>query len=441
MKIALIADVHGNLPALEAVLRHAHDKGVDECWNLGDMVGYGPFPDECVALLRQSCRQHVAGNYDRKVLSKKKLEKMRERAKDRDKLFSLEWTMGHLSDSSLDFIRSLPSVQPVESDGRRVLLVHGSPESDDDGLSPSTPAARLEELSRLTDAELVLCGHTHIFFDRLAAGVRFVNPGGTGRSFDGDARASYCLVDIAKEIVTVEHFRLDYDVDGLAQAMQDRGFSERLVRSLREGRGLDEVDDTAGSTGAQEVVARALEVGIRHKFDQGHALQVTALALKIFDGLNDEHGLTSRERLYLQCGGLLHDVAFAQSPDKHHKASRDVVLEAAELPLSRRERIVVGLLARYHRGSLPEKSHRYYGSLSARDRDIVDKLAGILRVADGLDRSHRARVRDVSVGVKEGTIALLLEADDNVSDEERSALLKGDLLQKVFRKILVVRKR
>jgi putative phosphoesterase len=346
MKIALIADVHGNLPALEAVIAHANSHGAEEFWNLGDMVGYGPFPDECVKLLRKTCQRHIFGNYDEKSLSKKKIEKMREKGKDPDKVFSFEWANQHLTEESVEFIRSLPPVQPVDVGGRRVLITHGSPEGTEDSLTPQTPLSRLEELAKLTDAELVVCGHTHIPFDRAAAGVRFVNPGGAGRSFDGDPRASYALVDISPKGIAVEHFRLDFDIDSLASEMRVYNFPERIVRSLLEARSLEELDDTAHAAGAEEVVNRALELGARCKFEKEHALKVTALALKIFDGLSAVHGLTDRERLYLQCGGLLHDIGFSTDPGKHHKVSRDVILEAAELPLSRRERMIVGLLAR-----------------------------------------------------------------------------------------------
>ncbi len=441
MRIALIADVHANLPALESVLAHARLCGADEFWNLGDMVGYGPFPDECVKLLHKICRRNVAGNYDKKVISKKKIEKMREKGKDRDKIFSFEWTLQHLSEEAVDFIRMLPSVQPVDVETRRILITHGSPEGDEDGLTPLTPLSRLEELAKLTDAEMVLCGHTHLPFDRSAAGVRFVNPGGTGRSFDGDIRASYCLLDVSRDHFAVEHFRVKYDSAALFREMKACKFPERLIRSLLEGRSLDELDDSAPSAGADAIVARALDLGAKHKIEKEHALKVTSLALRIFDGLRPVHGLGGRERLYLQCGGLLHDVGFSTDPARHHKAGRDIILEADELPLSRRERIIVGLLARYHRGGMPESGHRYYEEISERDRNIVDVLAGVLRVADGLDRSHGSRVHDITVSWDEGTVTLELEASSGADEEEHYALLKGDLLQNVLKKILVVRRR
>ena len=143
MRVALLADVHGNLPAVEAVLAEARRENVDVCWNLGDLVGYGPFPDETVCRLRAEGVVSIRGNYDRKVLAFPRKRRSWRKRKDPRKYLAFGWAYEQLSVSSRDYLANLPAQRSIRAGGLRLLLTHGSPAADDEALSPDTPPSRL----------------------------------------------------------------------------------------------------------------------------------------------------------------------------------------------------------------------------------------------------------------------------------------------------------
>jgi len=249
MKVALIGDVHGNLPALEAVLADAERRGLATVWNVGDFVGYGPFPDEVVKLLRgRPDTVSIAGNYDLKALKFRKKSGKWQKTKRREKWFAFKWAYDNLSNKSRKYLRSLPKEIRLEAEGWRVLLTHGSPESNKEHLGPDTPAERLRELAKTAEADVVLCGHSHQAFKRRVpgagdgrGGVWFINPGTVGRPDDGDPRASYAVLSITSRRIAAAHHRIAYDVERAAAAVRERGLPEDFARMLLAGRDLDAV--------------------------------------------------------------------------------------------------------------------------------------------------------------------------------------------------------
>ena len=186
MLVALIGDVHGNLPALEAVLADAELRGAETVWNIGDFVGYGAFPDEVVERLRQPGIVNTIGNYDQKVLKFKRKSHTWRKKKLHEKWLAFGWAWEHLSEDSRDFLGSLPDQLRLNVEGHRVLLCHGSPESVDEHLWSTTPKKRMRKLAAMARADLVVCGHSHEPFLRKIADVTFVNTGSVGRPDDGD---------------------------------------------------------------------------------------------------------------------------------------------------------------------------------------------------------------------------------------------------------------
>jgi len=241
VKIALIGDVHANLPALEAVLADARERAVDAIWNVGDFVGYGAFPDEVVRLLQQPHVVSIVGNYDLKVLEfKKKRDKWR-RSKRREKWLAFQWAYEHLSKPSRKFLRSLPEERRLEVGGRRILLTHASPASNDEPLVPDTPDARLRELAGRAEADVVVFGHSHQPFARKVGGVWFINTGSVGRPDDGDPRACYAVLHLSPKRLRAQHHRIDYDVARAAAAIREQGLPQAFERMVLEGRSLDAV--------------------------------------------------------------------------------------------------------------------------------------------------------------------------------------------------------
>ena len=246
MIVALIGDIHANLPALEAVLAHASSRGVQAIWNIGDFVGYGPFPDEVVERVRQEGATSIIGNYDLKVLRFPEKRAKWSRSKKPQKFFAFQWAYEHLSLDNRAYLRSLPEQLRFEAAGYRVLLTHGSPDSNEEPLTPETPAERLRELAssaadELGRPDLIVCGHSHREFARQVEGIWFVNTGSDGRPDDGDPRACYAVKQLSPGYLNVEHFRLEYDLDRAVAAMHANGLPEAFARMLRAGRDLETV--------------------------------------------------------------------------------------------------------------------------------------------------------------------------------------------------------
>jgi putative phosphoesterase len=239
MKVALIGDIHANLPALEAVLDHARSQSIVKVWNVGDSVGYGPFPDEVVQLLRKDNNVlSVLGNYDCKVLEfKQKKEKWR-KSKHPDKYLAFKWTYEHLSKKNRKYLRFLSQEVRMKVKGHRILLTHGSPASDSEPLTPDTPDARLRELTKKLKADIVVVGHSHVPFVRQVDDVWFINTGSVGRPDDGDPRACYAILRFEEDGFQVQHYRVAYDVERTVAAIREHNLPEAFAQMFLQGRAL-----------------------------------------------------------------------------------------------------------------------------------------------------------------------------------------------------------
>jgi len=173
-------------------------------------------------------------------------------------------------------------------------------------------------------------------------------------------------------------------------------------------------------------------------YEVGHSHQVTRLSLLLFDQLHGLHRLNARRRYRLTCAALLHDIGWIEGRKRHHKTALRYIMESSMLPWDRRERLIVGSIARYHRRSRPKLKHDHYAELSRSDRKDVRVLSALLRVADGLDDTHRSNVRDVVCRVTEEQIVIGCRARRNAGAEARKALKKSDLLTDVFDRTLRV---
>ncbi|UCC86961.1 MAG: metallophosphoesterase family protein [Anaerolineales bacterium] len=243
MKIALIGDVHANLPALEAVLAHAHEQGAQAIWHIGDFVGYGAHPDEVVQRLRQAGALSTIGNYDLKTLKFKEKQDKWRGSKRQEKWLAFKWAYENLSKKSRKYLRSLPQEIRMELGGRRLLLTHASPASNEEHLTPDTPEERLKELAKMAKADVIICGHSHQPFARQVDEVWFINTGSVGRPDDGDTRAAYAILDIEPERFEVLHYRLEYDVASAVAAIREHKLPEAFAQMMLQGRSLDEVRD------------------------------------------------------------------------------------------------------------------------------------------------------------------------------------------------------
>ena len=240
MRIAVLSDVHANLHALEAVLAEVDAGGFDAVWFLGDLVGYGPRPNECAALLRERAAICLAGNHDLVVLGKISIS-----AFSGDAAAAALWTQTVLDDD----VRSFLAAREPRAAAPGVELFHASPRDPvwEYVLSDDAAAAAFA----LTEASLVLVGHSHIALElsngddlrgqpapagtqlELGRLRRLLNPGSVGQPRDGDPRAAWLEIDIDARGATFR--RTDYPVGQTQDEMRERGLPEALAARLAFG--------------------------------------------------------------------------------------------------------------------------------------------------------------------------------------------------------------
>jgi exopolyphosphatase/guanosine-5'-triphosphate,3'-diphosphate pyrophosphatase len=168
-----------------------------------------------------------------------------------------------------------------------------------------------------------------------------------------------------------------------------------------------------------------------------HARQVARLSLLMFDALLPIHGLEPRDRELLEYAALLHDAGYWIGAEKHHKHAYYLIREGPLEGFSREEIQIVGLTARYHRGKTPKARHEDYSKLTRDGRRRVNALAALLRVGDGLDRSHAGLVKAMDVVLTESAVTLSLLSDGDLDLELYAAERRADLFRKTFGRELV----
>jgi putative phosphoesterase len=241
MKAALLGDVHANLPALEAVLSHARQQNVSEIWNVGDFVGYGAYPNEVITLLRKYETKSIIGNYDLKVLHFPDKKAKWRKSKRTEKYTAFKWAYKNLKASNRRYLSELSEELRLHVAGWHILLVHGTQFSNEEPLTPFTPNERLEELACMAQADIIICGHSHQPFVRQVDNTWFINTGSVGRPGNGDPRACYAVLELTPGNLSVNHYRLEYDVAQAAAAIRQQGLPEVFAQMILQGCDLDSV--------------------------------------------------------------------------------------------------------------------------------------------------------------------------------------------------------
>jgi len=444
MKVALISDIHANLPALEAILNDAHGRGVEAIWNMGDMLGYGASPNEVVELLLKENAQNIMGNYDSKVLKVKEKKKNWKDEKPPEKWFAYNWTYKNLSKGNRDYLAKLPNEIRMETEGKRILLTHGSPDSDEEHITSETPEERFIEIAEKANADVIIFGHSHLPFKHKVGKVWFINPGSVGRQGDGDPRSSYAILNIKHpNLFRIDFYRVEYDIEMAVEAIHNSGLPELFAQMLLEGKSLEKTKEMSEgkikiTIDDSDKLASSYELAKSCGYESEHADQVMNVALNIFDELQPIHELGQKERFLLQNAAILHDIGWINGQKKHHKSSLRIILEDQTLLFDERERLIIGSITRYHRATLPKKKHAHYSSLEPSERKVVSLLAGILRVADGLDRTHQRIIKSVKCEVTLGKIIIKCLVVRSSEADRQAALDKGQLMEKAFDKKLAI---
>lgn len=254
LKYALISDIHGNLPALEAVLAHIDGRSdVGGLYHLGDLVGYAPWPNEVVARLRERGIPGVAGNYDSTTATDYehcgcRYEDPRQEALSH---LSYAWTRSNVSAETKRWLGALPFRIDLRPSGGHVarptlMLVHGNPVLNTFYWTEDrSDEFCLKMANRLgaRPGDAIAFGHTHRPWHRVVEDVHFVNSGSVGRPKDGNWRAGYVVVEIDDTHVDVELVRVEYDLQEAVGAIRESELPDAFAEQLERGGAGGAADD------------------------------------------------------------------------------------------------------------------------------------------------------------------------------------------------------
>jgi putative phosphoesterase len=232
--VAVITDIHGNLPALQAALARIEELGIERVLCGGDLVGYGPHPDEVCALIAQRGIPTIYGNYDYAIA--RDLEDCGcayVTAHDRELgQRSVDWTLAHTSQDSKDFMRGLPFDLHFQVGSTDAHLVHGSPRKVNEYLFEDKPARLYERLAAAESGSVLVFGHTHKPWVHEYGGVPFVNCGSVGKPKDGDPRGAFAILTPNAGGVAVSIERVAYDADAVAAEIREAGLPSEFADKL-----------------------------------------------------------------------------------------------------------------------------------------------------------------------------------------------------------------
>ena len=233
MRIAIISDIHSNLEALEKTLEIIKQKNVDEIVCLGDIVGYGANPNECLSLIRQNTQHIILGNHDEGAVSLRQIEDFNPYARQ-----AAIWTNDHLTEANKEFIQSLPRITDLNG----LLFAHSSPFEPEEWhylLSPAEAQTNFKHFSQM----ICFVGHSHVpvifsedfWTKEITRGKRFiVNVGSVGQPRDLNPRLSFGIFDA--ESWTYENIRSEFDVKTASEKIRDAGLPKQLAERILIGR-------------------------------------------------------------------------------------------------------------------------------------------------------------------------------------------------------------
>jgi exopolyphosphatase/guanosine-5'-triphosphate,3'-diphosphate pyrophosphatase len=226
--------------------------------------------------------------------------------------------------------------------------------------------------------------------------------------------------------------------------MRKKGLPESHVQVLLQGvplkiiRKQEEALEKKQLWKRKSTIDKVRAVARTFNSDESHAEQDRKLALTIFDQTKRLHPLERKERYWLECAAILHDIGLSRSTKGHHKSTLRLILNDPQLPFTYEERYIIGSIARYHRKALPSKKHFNLKPVNQIEREKITVLSSILRVADALDYSHKSVVQRVNVKLFPNHIVFECVVSGQHDLEEKSVMKKKDLFEKVFKSELTL---
>jgi len=237
MRFAVIGDIHSNIDALKNVLKDINTKNVDFIASTGDLVGYLPFPNEVIQLIRKHGVLAVQGNHDKHFAAVQKMEDAKINSLSDEMIqsnASAIFTSKMITDDNRRFLENLPEKLILECNGLKVLVVHGSPRKIDEYLYENQ--ALLSEVAETVQEDIIICGHTHIPYITKVNNKQFINAGSVGKPKHGNSQSTYVIIDIANGMVNCEIFEVNYNLENIVNAIKEnRMISNQLISMLEQG--------------------------------------------------------------------------------------------------------------------------------------------------------------------------------------------------------------
>lgn len=229
MEIAIISDIHGNILALEAVLKDIKERGIDKIYILGDLAFCGPKPKETLDFIREHLKQHVIiqGNTDEMITKANGEPGDPYTPKKEVMANALRYCQETLSHEDKEFLSHLPLQHKEEIQGLKLLFVHGSPRRINEGITPDIKYSELAKMCEDTDANVIFCGHTHYPIIHQVDKKTIVNVGSVGRPFGENPHAVYVVLDLAnvkQREFSINHFYVKYDLEQAARDLENCDF-------------------------------------------------------------------------------------------------------------------------------------------------------------------------------------------------------------------------
>ncbi|MEY8000448.1 metallophosphoesterase [Clostridium sp. Mt-5] len=229
MKIAVISDIHGNLEALKEAFSNIEKRKTDTIVCLGDLVGYGPYPNEVVEFVRENHILNILGNYDAAVLEREFNYIRNTRINE----FCMPWAAGELKEENIDYLSTLPREINFQFQNKKVCFVHGSTRSINEYLKEDSKEA--EEVMEAFTGDVLVCAHTHIPYESKYGSKILLNDGSIGKPKIGRPNGTYIIMDVKDKNVYAEMIEFTYDYEKTAAAMEKKGILKACIDNIRTG--------------------------------------------------------------------------------------------------------------------------------------------------------------------------------------------------------------
>ncbi|MDO4535982.1 MAG: metallophosphoesterase family protein [Clostridium perfringens] len=230
MKIAVISDIHGNIYALDEVLKDIKKQNVNFTICLGDLVGYGCNPNEVIERIKEEKIPCIKGNYDASVVDKD-YTFIRE---NEINSFSLPWAIKTVTDENINFLKELPKTIVLEFNNKKIQFVHGSPRKINEYLTEDYE--KINEIIDNFNYDILVCAHTHIPYVKTIDTKLIINDGSVGKPKNGTPNGTYAILNISPDDFNAEINVVQYNYEKIMSKMRNLDFPEKLIKSYKLGK-------------------------------------------------------------------------------------------------------------------------------------------------------------------------------------------------------------